>query len=45
VLPVLLPGAAFAGLRRGSLLAPDHAVGRVTFGQFLAERFPGGGVS
>jgi hypothetical protein len=32
-------GAALAGLRRGNLLAPDHAVGRVTFGQFLAERF------
>jgi uncharacterized protein YbjT (DUF2867 family) len=40
VLPVLLPGAAFAGLRRGSLLTPDHAVGRVTFGQFLTGRFP-----
>jgi uncharacterized protein YbjT (DUF2867 family) len=45
VLPVLLPGAAFAGLRRGSLLAPDHAVGRVTFDQFLAGRFPGRGIS
>jgi uncharacterized protein YbjT (DUF2867 family) len=43
VLPVLLPGPAFAGLRRGALLTPDHAVGRVTFGQFLAERFAASG--
>jgi uncharacterized protein YbjT (DUF2867 family) len=41
VLPVRLPGAAFAGLRRGDHLAPDQAVGRVTFAQFLAERFGG----
>jgi Sigma-70 region 2 len=39
VLPVRLPGAAFAGYRSGYQLAPDHAVGRVTFAQFLAERF------
>ena len=39
VLPVRLPGAAFAGYRSGYQLAPDHAVGRVTFTQFLAERF------
>jgi uncharacterized protein YbjT (DUF2867 family) len=39
VLPVRLPGAAFAGYRSGGHLAPDHAVGRVTFAQFLAERF------
>jgi len=42
VLPVLLPGAAFAGLRQGSLVTPDHAVGRATFGQFLAGRFAAG---
>jgi uncharacterized protein YbjT (DUF2867 family) len=42
VLPVLLPGAAFAGVRRGGLLAPDHAVGRVTFERFLAARLPAG---
>ena len=34
-----LLGAAFAGYRSGYQLAPDHAVGRVTFAQFLAERF------
>jgi uncharacterized protein YbjT (DUF2867 family) len=42
VLPVRLPGQAFAGFRSGGSLAPDHAVGRVTFGQFLAERFGSG---
>jgi nucleoside-diphosphate-sugar epimerase len=35
VLPVRLPGAAFAGYRRGDSLAPDHAAGRITFAQFL----------
>lgn len=39
VLPVRLPGAAFAGYRSGYQLAPDHAVGRVTFAEFLADRF------
>jgi uncharacterized protein YbjT (DUF2867 family) len=46
VLPVRLPGAAFAGYRRGGHLAPEHAVGRVTFTEFLAGRFgsePDGG--
>lgn len=44
VLPVRLPGAVSAGYRRGEHLAPDRAVGRVTFGDFLAERitFAGG---
>jgi uncharacterized protein YbjT (DUF2867 family) len=39
VLPVRLPGAAFAGYRDGYHLAPDNATGRITFAQFLAERF------
>ena len=39
VLPVWLPGRAFAGLRRGGLLAPGHATGTVTFDEFLAARF------
>lgn len=39
LLPVRVPGAAFAGLRRGANLAPDHATGRITFAQFLAFRF------
>jgi uncharacterized protein YbjT (DUF2867 family) len=38
VVPVRLPGAVFAGYRRGAHLAPDHAVGQVTFEEFLAER-------
>ena len=38
VVPVRLPGAVFAGYRRGDHLAPDHAVGRVTFEEFLAGR-------
>jgi uncharacterized protein YbjT (DUF2867 family) len=39
VMPVRLPGAAFTGYRAGYHLAPDNAAGRVTFAQFLAERF------
>jgi hypothetical protein len=41
VVPVRLPGAVLAGYRRGDHLAPDYAVGRVTFEEFLAERFGG----
>jgi uncharacterized protein YbjT (DUF2867 family) len=41
VLPVRLPGAAFAGYRSGAHLAPDHADGQVTFAQFLAARLAG----
>lgn len=40
VLPVPVPGATFAALRRGDHLAPERAVGRVTFEEFLEERFP-----
>jgi uncharacterized protein YbjT (DUF2867 family) len=39
IVPVWLPGAAFTGLRRGGNLAPDQAVGRVSFDQFLDEQF------
>jgi hypothetical protein len=39
VLPVRIPGATFARFRGGDHLTPDHAVGRITFAQFLAERF------
>jgi hypothetical protein len=38
VLPVRLPGAVFAGYRRGGHLAPDHAVGRRTWEEFLTEQ-------
>jgi uncharacterized protein YbjT (DUF2867 family) len=40
VLPVRLPGRAFAGYRSGGHLAPEHATGTVTFDDFLAKRFP-----
>lgn len=36
VVPVPLPGAGIRGYREGRHLAPDHAVGRTTFEQFLA---------
>jgi uncharacterized protein YbjT (DUF2867 family) len=36
VLPVPLPGAGIRGYREGRHLAPDHAVGKITFEQFLA---------
>ena len=39
VLPVRLPGRAFSPFRQGGNLTPDHAVGRITFDEFLAERF------
>jgi uncharacterized protein YbjT (DUF2867 family) len=42
VLAVRIPGAAFAGFGRGGHLAPEHAVGRKTFTQFLAGRFGSG---
>jgi uncharacterized protein YbjT (DUF2867 family) len=38
ILPIHLPGAVFAGYRHGGHLAPDHAVGRRTWEQFLAEQ-------
>lgn len=37
LLPLRLPGAIFAACRSGALLAPDQAVGRTTFAQFLAR--------
>jgi uncharacterized protein YbjT (DUF2867 family) len=40
VLPVRLPGAVFRGYRHGGHLAPERAVGQVTFEEFLAERIP-----
>lgn len=39
LLPLRLPGAAFAGYRSGGHLAPEQAVGRITFAEFLAEHF------
>lgn len=36
VAPLWLPGKAFRAIRAGGLLAPERAVGRVTFEDFLA---------
>ncbi|MFE2311218.1 nucleoside-diphosphate sugar epimerase, partial [Streptomyces sp. NPDC059411] len=38
LLPVPLPGKAYAGFKRGGHLAPSHAVGRGTFAEFLTAR-------
>jgi uncharacterized protein YbjT (DUF2867 family) len=37
MLQMRLPGAAFRAVRSGALLCPDHAVGRRTWEEFLAE--------
>jgi uncharacterized protein YbjT (DUF2867 family) len=38
IVPMRLPGKAAAAYRRGANLAPDHAVGRRTWEEFLADR-------
>ncbi|GGW66838.1 SDR family oxidoreductase [Streptomyces xantholiticus] len=38
VLPVFVPGKAGAGFRSGALTAPDRAVGRRTWEEYLAEK-------
>lgn len=38
VVPLPLAGKAYAGFKRGGNLAPGHAVGKVTFAEFLARR-------
>ncbi|MFD8590200.1 SDR family oxidoreductase [Streptomyces sp. NPDC059637] len=43
LLNVLLAGKAYRAFRAGGHLAPERAVGEVTFEQFLAGRFPGRG--
>ncbi len=37
VMSLRLPGRSFRAVREGALLAPDRAVGRVTFEEFLAR--------
>ncbi|HEX5566470.1 MAG TPA: NAD(P)H-binding protein [Streptomyces sp.] len=37
VLPLRLPGATFRGYREGGNLAPDRAVGRITYDVFLSR--------
>ncbi|WP_344631241.1 SDR family oxidoreductase [Streptomyces glaucosporus] len=43
VLPLWLPGAVFRAYREGGHLAPDRAVGRVTYDEYLAARAPTAG--
>jgi len=38
VRPVRVPGSLGANLRDGAQLTPQHADGRITFGEYLAER-------
>ena len=38
VLPMRVPGMIGATLRDGAQLTPEHADGRVTFEEYLAER-------
>ncbi len=38
LMPLWLPGSTFAALRRGGNLTPEHADGRRTYAEFLAER-------
>ncbi|MFF0451226.1 SDR family oxidoreductase [Streptomyces sp. NPDC004609] len=40
VVPVRLAGKAYARFRAGGHLTPGHAVGRVTFEEFLGRRLP-----
>ncbi|HEX5546091.1 MAG TPA: NAD(P)H-binding protein [Ktedonobacterales bacterium] len=47
IIPIWLPGKAARAVRSGVILAPDRAVGRRTWEEFLAERIgsPGNGAS
>ena len=38
LMPLWLPGSTFAAVRRGENLTPEHADGRRTYAEFLAER-------
>jgi hypothetical protein len=38
LVPVRLPGQAYRAVRAGANLAPERAVGRRTWEEFLAER-------
>jgi uncharacterized protein YbjT (DUF2867 family) len=38
MVPVRLPGGAYRAVRAGAVLAPEHATGRRTWEEFLAER-------
>ena len=45
IVPIRLPGKAAAAVRAGANLAPDHAVGRRTWEEFLAERITSSGAN
>lgn len=40
LVPVRLPGKVFRGLRAGGNLTPAHTDGRITFAEYLADRWP-----
>lgn len=40
ILPVRVPGHAARQLREGAILAPEHAVGKQTWSEFLERSFP-----
>jgi uncharacterized protein YbjT (DUF2867 family) len=42
MVPIHVPGAASRAVRAGAVLAPDRAVGKRTWEEFLADRFAGG---
>ncbi|MEU9116383.1 NAD(P)H-binding protein [Streptomyces sp. NPDC048483] len=42
LVPLWLPGRTFAAVRQGGNLTPEHADGRRTYAEFLAERAEGG---
>ena len=45
IVPMRLPGKAAAAYRQGANLAPDRAVGRRTWEEFLADRGGGSGTT
>jgi uncharacterized protein YbjT (DUF2867 family) len=44
IVPVWLPGKVFRAYRAGGHLAPDHAVGTITFEEYMAEQLAAGRV-
>ncbi|KPV47693.1 hypothetical protein SE17_42070, partial [Kouleothrix aurantiaca] len=44
-IPLWLPGQGARAIRNGANLAPEHAVGRRSWEEFLAERVPAPGAN
>jgi uncharacterized protein YbjT (DUF2867 family) len=42
IVPIRLPGKLFRGIRAGGLTAPEHAVGTITFEQYLRQQVGAG---